>query len=324
MDFGQSRRLPPPGGAQAPADERRERDAVRRPTASSERSRSALRATATAASEPANDAAIPAANPRAVPAGSPRRRTPRPFSPAAPAMTGSAAWRESTAASARAKPRARAAASVAPLRETPGMQRARLREAERERVEVASRRSRRRAARAGASAGAIASAPATSPAAIVAGRAEPPLDRVARARSRRSPAAASSGRASARGGGRAARSLGRPRRAGRRAAPRGAGVQRDLEGLAQLGVEVGVGPAAAATARASTCAEEEIGSSSAGPCSSAERERVACAQPAASAPGGIGGRLAGPGRRGVVAAAAPRRSARRGSTTPTTIIAATA
>ena len=69
----------------------------------------------------ANEAAAPAAN------GSGRarrqargacRRTP--LSTVAPAITGSATWRESRLASSRVKPRRRAAASVAPLRETPG------------------------------------------------------------------------------------------------------------------------------------------------------------------------------------------------------------
>ena len=43
-----------------------------------------------------------------------------PLSSVAPAITGSATWRESRLASARVNPRRRAAASVAPLRDTPG------------------------------------------------------------------------------------------------------------------------------------------------------------------------------------------------------------
>jgi hypothetical protein len=43
------------------------------------------------------------------------------FNTVAPAITGSATWRESRFASSRVKPRHRAAASVAPLRDTPGI-----------------------------------------------------------------------------------------------------------------------------------------------------------------------------------------------------------
>ena len=67
-----------------------------------------------------NEAAAPAASGIAIPAGTPRlSRTV--FRSVAPAITGSAAWRESRLASSRVKRRKRAAASVAPLRETPGI-----------------------------------------------------------------------------------------------------------------------------------------------------------------------------------------------------------
>ena len=64
--------------------------------------------------------APPAASARTVAAGGRRAMSRAPLSAAAPASTGSATSRDSSAASRRPNPRARAAARVAPLRETPG------------------------------------------------------------------------------------------------------------------------------------------------------------------------------------------------------------
>ena len=64
----------------------------------------------------------------------------RSLSPAAPAITGRPARQESAWASSRAKPRARAAVSVAPLRETPGAGRAPARDRARGRRGVRSPR----------------------------------------------------------------------------------------------------------------------------------------------------------------------------------------
>ena len=72
------------------------------------------------ASVETNAAAAPAANGTAAPAGSPRLCSRTPFRSVAPAMIGSAEWRDKRLASTRVKRRHRAAASVAPLRETPG------------------------------------------------------------------------------------------------------------------------------------------------------------------------------------------------------------
>src|SRR3954451_484970 len=69
----------------------------------------------------AKAAPIPAAKAGLAPGGSPRFASRTPFRTVAPTMTGRATWRESTFASSRSNPRSRAAASVAPLRETPGM-----------------------------------------------------------------------------------------------------------------------------------------------------------------------------------------------------------
>ena len=123
----------------------------------------------------ANEAAAPSA--KGPPC--PRRQAPpgerTVFSRVAPAITGSATWRESRLASSRVNRRRRAAASVAPLRETPGEQRARLREPEPQRVAGAGvlvvRVWGARSARA------IATDPATSPRGDRRRRAEMALDR---------------------------------------------------------------------------------------------------------------------------------------------------
>src|SRR3954463_4358662 len=75
----------------------------------------------TEASVETKAAPTPAAKALASAGGTPRRARRTPLSAVAPTMTGRATWRESALASARAKPRRRAAASVIPLRETPGM-----------------------------------------------------------------------------------------------------------------------------------------------------------------------------------------------------------
>ena len=121
----------------------------------------------TEASVVANDATIPTAKPAPCPAAARAAPAAVPFSSVAPTMIGSAQWRERTLASSRAKPRARAAASVAPLRETPGMSAqacARPRQSA-----SAAPPPRGGAPRRRASAATIASEPATSPAATVAG-----------------------------------------------------------------------------------------------------------------------------------------------------------
>ena len=144
---------------------------------------------------------------------------------------------------ARVNPRARAAASVAPLRETPGIRatacaRPSASPSPGRGVLARDRRARR------ASASAIATPPAIRPAAIERG---PPSRRsiAAAARARRSRAAPATARSSPRA----------PRRVQLPALPEQlpahvdrqrdarAGVQRDLEGLAQLGVELRVAPA---------------------------------------------------------------------------------
>jgi hypothetical protein len=69
----------------------------------------------------ANEAAAPTANGILIRGGRPRLRSRATFSPVAPTITGSATWRESRFASSRANRRNRAATSVAPLRDTPGI-----------------------------------------------------------------------------------------------------------------------------------------------------------------------------------------------------------
>ena len=171
--------------------------------------------------------------------GSPRFHSRTPFRPVAARIRGSAAWRESTFASSRVKRRQRAAASVAPLRETPGT-----------------------------SAHACPT-PSASPSIAVAdsrnapaARDPSPPSRVRRARARRRSSRACRGaaRSAARTGTPAlprARTTARAASSRRRSSPRasrrpraqadqqrrrGAGVQRDLECLAQLRVELAVAP----------------------------------------------------------------------------------
>ena len=93
--------------------------------------------------------------------------TRHPFSAVAPASTGSATSHDSRDAEARSKPRARAAASVAPLRETPGISAAACaRPSASPSANPSSTSSRRAGAR---SASTSASPPVSSPAASVAG-----------------------------------------------------------------------------------------------------------------------------------------------------------
>jgi len=94
------------------------------------------------------------------------RRTP--FRTVAPTMTGSATWRDRTFASSRSKPRSRAAASVAPLRETPGMSDAAWARP-RASASPSPACSRRRPVGPTRSAQAIAAEPISSPTAIVGG-----------------------------------------------------------------------------------------------------------------------------------------------------------
>ena len=186
-----------------------------------------------------------------------------PFSTVAPAITGSATWRESRLASSRVKRRSRAAASVAPLRETPGISAQRLRDPKRERVAragvlVAARLRRAVGPRHHDRAG-------DQPAGDRRRGPEAATRSGARACSRRPPAARTTARS------------GRSRRASRpcSASPTsraqgdqqcggGAGVEDDLERLAQLVVELLVVPSSSHGTSA-TWPEEEIGSSSAGP-----------------------------------------------------------
>ena len=186
----------------------------------------------------ANDAAMPARErPRGAGRQAAARQARRPSARVAPAMTGSAAWRDRTLASARAKPRARAAVSVAPLRETPGISAQACASPSAQRVDgarVLARGARRGRARRRPPSPAR---PATSPAAIVAGV----PSRRSIARSSASPASAGGSELSATSCSAAAVE---PRAASRDLVAQadeqrrgGAGVQRDLEGLAQLAVE---------------------------------------------------------------------------------------
>ena len=80
----------------------------------------AVRSAASSSVEPNEDPA-PTASAAAVLRATGRRSRRASFSAAAPVITGVAAWADSCHESRRRKPRRRAAASVAPLRETPGM-----------------------------------------------------------------------------------------------------------------------------------------------------------------------------------------------------------
>ena len=115
----------------------------------------------------ANDAPAPTAIGMVLRGGRPRRARRTVLSRVAPAITGSATWRESLLASSRVNRRRRAAASVAPLREIPGSSaHACAMPSHSASVARASREVRVWGAR---SARAIATDPATSPTAIVAG-----------------------------------------------------------------------------------------------------------------------------------------------------------
>src|SRR5205085_1938253 len=90
------------------------------PKGAYERARSIRATSGEHASVETKAAAAPAANVARVSRGSPRRARRRPFRKVAPAITGSAALRDSTLAAGRSKRSSRAAVSVAPLRDTPG------------------------------------------------------------------------------------------------------------------------------------------------------------------------------------------------------------
>ena len=197
------------------------------------------------ASVEAKAAPTPAANAAGAPAGSPRRARRTPFSAVAPTMTGSATWRDSSLASRRGRSRAGAPRRASPVARdarararTPARCRARARRAARR------RRAGGRRARRGRRPGHRAPSPRSSPTAIVGGRAEPPLDRALervaddRRRQERADARASRRRRSKPRA--ASRDLVAQRDEQRRGRP---GVQRDLEGLAQLAVQLGVRPA---------------------------------------------------------------------------------
>src|SRR3954447_8313808 len=133
----------------------------------SDRSRSTWRISHVEASVEAKADAAPAANAPCSCGRTPRRSSRVPFSTVAPRMIGRATWRESALASSRVNRRARAAASVAPLRETPGISAHAWATPSRSASSApASSRPRRCGAR---SATSIATDPRASPAAIVAG-----------------------------------------------------------------------------------------------------------------------------------------------------------
>ena len=191
-------------------------------------------------------------------------------------MTGRAACSDMTPASGRAKPRARATVSVAPLRETPGARaHACARPSRSASRSVASARRRVRAP--SASAAASATAPPRQ-AARDGGRApEPPRDRPlegepgdgGRQRAEREPARTGAvERAQLRDDLRAQADEQRRERAR---------VQRDLEALAQLGIERRVRPAQQPRDERDVRRRgdrQQLG----GPVQQPERDRVACPQ----------------------------------------------
>ena len=223
----------------------------------------------------------------------PRRRSRTPFSAVAPTMIGSATVRESRLAWSREKRRQRAAARVAPLRETPGRERRRLGDAEREPVGGAGlaapaplRAACRRAS--------IARAPASSPSAVARG---PPSRRsIGRSSGSRPPPAGrkeSAEHRSARRRSKDAQLLGDQPAAGRSAAPpprRRAAPPRSScapRGRARSQSQ----PASQGTR--TMWAELETGSSSAGPWTSpsatARGGGNRCRRPARSSAAGAGG-----------------------------------
>ena len=178
-------------------------------------------------------------------------------------MIGNATVRESRLAWSRENPRQRAAARVAPLRETPGTSAAAwATPSARPSAARASPRPRRCGR---VSAATIARLPATRPAAVERG----PPSRSSIGRSNAYPIAAAGAKESA--------STAARRRSKRRSSSAitcaladhqrggGAGVQGDLEALAQLGVEPLPVASRRARARSTRWAELETGSSSAGP-----------------------------------------------------------
>ena len=218
-------------------------------------------------------------------------------------MIGSATWRDSTLASSRPKPRARAAASVAPLRDTPGISAqawARPRQSASTRagvfaaaLPVARRVGREHRQRAG-----------DEPGGDRRGRAEAALDRALEdvADDRR--------RHEAQDDQLDAAAVERARRLGDLVAQadeqrrRGAGVERDLERLAQLAVEAGCRASRTATARRRRGPRRRSAAARPARAAARGRARRACAAAlGSSAAAGIGGRL-GRADRCVAAAAA--------------------
>ena len=208
----------------------------------------------------------PTASAGPAPSGTPSRQQPPRLQRAAPTITGRPACQDSVWASSRANPRARAAVSVAPLRDTPGISarpgryRAPARRVVRRRPGAALRVHGHRPSTAAPARLSARSTVRPSPGTQVGQRhgqrtrdqprrdrarpAESLLDRALQRVARqggRSPAIARSRRAAAGSSARAdSISSARMSSASAAAAPC---VQRDLECLAQLGVQLGVGPA---------------------------------------------------------------------------------
>ena len=211
-------------------------------------------------------APTPAAKALASAGGTPRRARRAPFSAVAPTMTGSATWRESALASARSKPRSARGGQRHAVARGARHQRARLRHAERERVDeaglVAAAPGRARCGRRRPSPPSRRSRPDGDRRR----RAQAPLDRALervaddRRRHERAEHERRAAVVEAARGGRP------PRRAGRPAAPppcpRAAPPRRPCAARGRARRRA----TRAATARASVWAEEEIGSSSVGPC----------------------------------------------------------
>ena len=199
----------------------------------------------------------------------------RPSAPVAARISGSATWRESTFASSRVKRRAARGGERRAVARDAGHERARLRRAPSASASRAAGLLARALLRRAVGEPPSRARRATSPAAIVAGRAEPPLDRALeqereraggreRQHEQREPPAVEPAR-------RLADLAAQPDQQRRG----GAGVQRDLERLAQLGVELARSASRRATARARRGRRRRSAAARPGPCSSAERERLA-------------------------------------------------
>ena len=201
-----------------------------------------------------------------------------PFSTAAPTSTGSAVSSDSSIAAPGENPRARAAARVAPARETPGASAAACASpSQTASAAVASAAARGRAPttaerrRATASPATSATEPATSPAAVARG----PPSRCSIGRSNASPSTAAGASAITGSHGRA--STARPRaRASGKAVPAWSATAISLRSdpLRRACSQ----PSSQGTS--STCADDEIGSSSAGPWSSPRATGFSSAAPA--------------------------------------------